>query len=74
MNQEELFENRREVSLRLCEQIRQNNYQLIKAKYFKERPYCDSEKKYKFNNANYLRLLAAEKNYSDPRWYSVDDI
>ena len=74
MNQEELFENRRAVSLRLCEQIRQNNYQLIKAKYFKERPYCDGEKKHKFNNANYLRLLAAERNYSDPRWYSVDDI
>ena len=32
------------------------------------------KKKYKFNNANYLRLLAAERNYIDPRWYSVDDI
>ena len=74
MNQEELFENRQAVSLKLCEQIRQTNYQLIKAKYLKERPYSDGEKKYKFNNANYLRILSAERNYSDPRWYSVDDI
>lgn len=74
MNQEELFENRKAVSLKLCEQIRQNNYQLIKAKYFKERPYSDGEKKYKFNTANYLRILAAEKIYSDPRWYSIEDM
>lgn len=74
MNQEELIENRQAVSLRLCEQIRQNNNQLIKAKNFEERPYSDGEKKYKFNNANYLRLLSSERNYRDPRWYSVEDI
>ena len=59
---EELLKNRREVGLKLCRQIRQNNFQMINAKNFLERPYLDREKKQKFNTTNYLRLLAAEKN------------
>lgn len=74
MGNEELLQNRREISLKLCRQIRQNNFQMIKAKNFEERPYCDGENKRKFNTANYLRLLASERNYSDPRWYSEADI
>lgn len=46
---------------------------MINAKNFSERPYLDGETKRKFNTLNYLRLLASEKNYSDPRWYSLAD-
>lgn len=74
MGNEELLKNRREISLKLCRQIRQNNFQMIKAKNFAERPYCNGENKRKFNTTNYLRLLASERNYSDPRWYSLEDI
>ena len=74
MGNEELLKNRREISLKLCRHIRQNSFQMIKAKNFTERPYCDGENKRKFNTANYLRLLASERNYSDPRWYSESDI
>lgn len=69
-----ILENRRYVGLKLCRQIRQNNFQMINAKNFSERPYLDGEKKQKFNTTNYLRLLASERNYSDPRWYSETDI
>lgn len=69
-----MLESRRSIVLKLCRHIRQNNYQMIKAKNYSERPYCDGEKKYKFNTANYLRLLATERNYKDPRWYTVEDI
>lgn len=34
----------------------------------------DGEIKRKFNTLNYLRILAAERNYSDPRWFSLHDI
>ena len=74
MGSKEILENRRELGLKLCRQIRQNNFQMIKAKNFSERPYRDGEKKQKFNTTNYLRLLASERNYSDPRWYSESDI
>ena len=30
--------------------------------------------KRKFNTTNYLRLLASERNYSEPRWFSLSDI
>ena len=29
--------------------------------------------KRKFNTTNYLRLLASERNYSEPRWFSLSD-
>ena len=74
MESKEILENRREVGLKLCRQIRQNNFQMINAKNFTERPYWDGEKKQKFNTTNYLRLLASERKYSDPRWYSESDI
>ena len=74
MENEELLKNRREISLKLCRQVRQNYFQMIKAKNFAERPYCDGENKRKFNTTNYLRLVASERNYSDPRWYSLEDI
>lgn len=74
MGNEELLKNRKEISLKLCRHIRQNSFQMLKAKNFKERPYCDGENKRKFNTTNYLRLLASERNYSDPRWYSLEDI
>ena len=74
MDSKEILGTRREVGLKLCRQIRQNNFQLIKAKNFLERPYYDGDQKYKFSTANYLRLLAAKRKYSDARWYSVEDI
>ena len=69
-----ILETRREVGFKLCQQIRQNNFQLINAKNFLERPYLDGEKKQKFNTTNYLKLLASNRNYSDSRWYSETDI
>ena len=69
-----ILENRREVGFKLCQQIRQNNFKLINAKNFLERPYLDGEKKQKFNTTNFLRLLASERKYIDPRWYSETDI
>lgn len=74
MQREEIFENRREIGKKLCEQIRQNNFQMINAKNFSERSHYDGEKKYKFSTANYLRLLAAEKIYTDSRWYKICDV
>ena len=74
MRREEIFENRREVGKKLCEQIRQNDGQMINAKNFLGRPYYDGEKKYKFSTANYLRLISAENIYSDPRLYKIDDV
>ena len=47
---------------------------MINAKTFSERPYYAGNKNYKFNTANYLRLLAAERKYEDPRWYKIEDI
>ena len=47
MENEELLKNRREVGLKLCRQIRQNNFQMINTKNFLERPYLDREKIYR---------------------------
>jgi len=47
---------------------------MINAKTFSERPYYAGNKNYKFNTANYLRLLAAERKHEDPRWYKIEDI
>ena len=66
MTRAEIFENRRDVGKKICEQIRQNDGQMINAKNFSERPYYDGEKKYKFSTANYLRLMSAENIYDDP--------
>lgn len=74
MTRAEIFENRREVGKKLCEQIRQNDGQMISAKNFFERPHYDGEKKYKFSTANYLRLMSAENVYTDPRWYKICDV
>ena len=61
MTRAEIFENRREVGKKLCEQIRQSDGQIINSKNFLEPPHYDVEKKYKFSTANYLRLMSAEK-------------
>ena len=74
MTRAEIFENRREVGKKLCEQIRKNDGQMINAKNFSERPYYNGEKKYKFSTANYLRLMSAENIYDDPRWYKISDV
>ncbi|MBR6012609.1 MAG: hypothetical protein IK062_02340 [Selenomonadaceae bacterium] len=74
MTREEIFENRREVGKKLCEQIRKNDGQMINAKNFSERPYYGGTKKYKFSTANYLRLMSAESIYTDPHWYKICDI
>lgn len=74
MQKEEVFENRRKISLKLIEKIRRNNGQMINAKTFLERPYYAGNKNYKFSTANYLRLLAVERKYEDPRWYKIEDI
>ena len=74
MTRAEIFENRREVSKKICEQIRKNDGQMINAKNFSERPYYNGEKKYKFSTANYLRLMSAENIYTDPRWYKICDV
>ncbi len=74
MTRAEIFENRRDVGKKICEQIRQNDWQMINAKNFSERPYYDGEKKYKFSTANYLRLMSSENIYDDPRWYKISDV
>ena len=74
MQKEEVFENRRRIGFKLIEQIRRNKGQMINAKTFSERPYYAGNKNYKFNTANYLRLLAAERKCKDPRWYKIEDI
>ena len=74
MKKEEIFENRREISKKICEQIRKNNGQMINAKNFSERPYYEGAKRYKFSTANYLRLLSSENIYNDSRWYKISDI
>ena len=74
MTRAEIFENRREVGKKLCEQIRQNDGKMINAKNFSERPHYDGEKKYKFSTANYLRLMSSKNIYTDPRWYKISDV
>ena len=41
MESNEILETRREVGLKLCQQIRRSNYKLIKAKIFRD---CDQKK------------------------------
>lgn len=74
MTRAEIFKNRREISKKICEQIRENGGRMLKAKYFSERPYCEGKKNYKFSTANYLRLLSSENIYNDSRWYKISDI
>ena len=74
MDNKEILENRRKIILDICQHIRLNHFKLMNAKNFSERPYLDGEIKRKFNTLNYLRILAAERNYSDPRWFSLHDI
>ena len=77
MTRAEIFENRREVGRKICKQIRDNGGQLLNAKYFIERPYCDGEKNYKFSMANNLRLMSSDnKNICEgaPRWIPADEI
>ena len=74
MQKEEVFENRRKISLKVIEKIRRNNGQMINTKTFLERPYYAGNKNYKFSTANYLRLLAVERKYEDPRWFKIEDI
>ena len=77
MKADEIFENRRAVAQKICRSIRENNGQLINAKYFSERPYCSGERSYKFSSANYLRLLASDNEIirkCAPRWVSVNEI
>lgn len=59
MTKKEIFEERRKVCRKLCEEIGANDGQLINAKYFLKRPYNDGARSYKFSSANYLRLLAS---------------
>ena len=74
MDNKEILENRRKIILDICQHIRLNHFKLMNAKNFSERPYLDGEIKRKFNTLNYLRILAADRNYSDPRWFSLHDI
>ena len=77
MNTDEIFENRRVVAKKICQSIRKNSGQLVNAKFFLERPYCDDSHSYKFSSANFLRLLAADNDAickCNPRWISADEI
>lgn len=77
MNSNELFNNRREVAKKICSAIRKNNWQLINARYFLERPFCDCANPYIFSSANFLRLLAADNDAihrCNSRWVSINDI
>lgn len=73
MNTEEIFVNRRSISKKICKAIRDNGGQLINARFFPERPFCDDTNSYKFSSANFLRLLASNNEIirkCDPRWVS----
>lgn len=77
MLKEEIFENRRAVAKKICQDIRANGGRMAKAKYFSERPYCAGTKPYKFSGANYLRLLSSDNEIirkGNPRWFSGDEI
>ena len=77
MTRAEIFENRRNISKKIYEQIRKNGGRMLRAKYFSERPYCEGKKNYKFSAANYLRLMSSENKIiqnRDPRWVQIDDI
>ena len=73
MNTDEIFVNRRSISKKICKAIRDNGGQLLNARFFTERPFCDETNSYKFSTANYLRLLASNNEIirkCDPRWVS----
>ena len=77
MNREKIFENRREVAGKICQDIRANNGQMLNAKYFSERPYCDSATPYKFSTANYLRLISSDNEIihkGNPHWFPATEI
>ena len=73
MNTDEIFVNRRAIAKKICKAIRYNGGQLINARFFPERPFCDDTNSYKFSSANFLRLLASNNEIirkCDPRWVS----
>ena len=77
MTREKIFEDRREVARKICQDIRANNGLMINAKYFSERPYCDGVTPYKFSTANYLRLISSDNEIiqkGNPRWFSATEI
>ena len=77
MNKEKIFENRREVAKKICQDIRANNRLMLNAKYFSERPYCAGSKPYKFSTANYLRLLSSDNEIirkGNPCWFPATEI
>ena len=77
MTREKIFENRREVARKICQDIRANNGLMLNAKYFSERPYCASVKPYKFSTANYLRLISSDNEIihkGNPRWFPATEI
>ena len=77
MTRGKIFENRREVARKICQDIRANNGRMINAKYFSERPYCDGVTPYKFSTANYLRLISSDNEIiqkGNPRWFPATEI
>ena len=77
MTREKIFENRREVAKKICQDIRVNNGRMLNAKYFSERPYCASVKPYKFSTANYLRLISSDNEIihkGNSRWFPATEI
>ena len=73
MNTDEIFDNRRAIAKKICKTIRDNGGQLLNARFFPERPFCDDKNSYKFSSANFLRLLASNNDIirkRDPRWVS----
>ena len=77
MTREKIFENRREVAGKICQDIRANNGRMLNAKYFSERPYCAGATPYKFSTANYLRLISSNNEIiqkGNPRWFSATEI
>lgn len=73
MNTDEIFVNRRSIAKKICKAIRDNGGQLLNARFFPERPFCDDTNSYKFSSANFLRLLASNNEIirkCDPRWVS----
>ena len=77
MTREKIFENRREVARKICQDIRANNGRMLNAKYFSERPYCAGATPYKFSTANYLRLISSDNEIiqkGNPRWFSATEI
>ena len=77
MTREKIFEDRREVARKICQDIRANNGRMLNAKYFSERPYCVGATPYKFSTANYLRLISSDNEIiqkRNPRWFPATEI